>query len=279
MINLSELLQNIQKYTDIKTENDKGFTLTRKDIIVSNYAVLLPVANGKTCEFDVNLYNYQSTSSNPSVMTIVVSSQGTSIQFPTSTYSYGRGSNLQFNLNGHSHSFIASRLADVRESTKSKNTGDMSIDEQSKNFLYLIQVPLVNRNKEHSQVILQSAKLIKQGLSMLESRGCGDIDHAQISVSDDSKGNFPSLKHYDYKFEIDDRYPIRCDVINYLCTDSDKLHSEQVKDIFNNMKKVYSKLKDVSSLVVSNTSRKTETINYVPTATQDTNTSFVSAFY
>jgi hypothetical protein len=135
-IPLTEYLENITKYTDIKIK-DNGNLIRNRDtqILTSAQACVLPLKDGKV-EFGVKLYNYQSQI-NPAVLVIIVSSQGTSAH-----YVLGRDNTLDFNKNGLKAKFLAERLRDDRAKRGVPLDGPMSDDEKIRNALMIFQIPL-----------------------------------------------------------------------------------------------------------------------------------------
>ena len=135
-IPLTEYLENITKYTDIKIK-DNGNLIRNRDtqILTAAQACILPLKDNKV-EFGVKLYNYQSQSL-PAVLVIIVSSQGTSAH-----YVLGRDNTLDFNKNGLKAKFLAERLRDDRAKRGVPLDGPMSDDEKIRNALMIFQIPL-----------------------------------------------------------------------------------------------------------------------------------------
>ncbi len=141
-IPLREYLKDISKYTvrnSSQTENTKikSMLLDRDDsILTSVQFCVLPLQDGE-CEFSVQLYNYQSSATDPAVLVIVSSSQGTSAQVVT-----GETEKLYINMNGRSANYLAKRLKDDRKEKGKALEGAMDLEEQERNVLSIIQIPL-----------------------------------------------------------------------------------------------------------------------------------------
>jgi hypothetical protein len=102
----------------------------------------LPIPKDGEAKFNVGIFNYQSSPSNPAVLAIVASSKGTSAQILDNSNGYN-GQKLYFNQNGERCSFIGQRLSDFRaEKGEAQKTGPMTQQEKQQNMLLIIQVPL-----------------------------------------------------------------------------------------------------------------------------------------
>ncbi|AYV77858.1 MAG: hypothetical protein Edafosvirus2_37 [Edafosvirus sp.] len=137
-ISLEEYIKNLSKYTGNDKIKGQEFFLERdkKGILVSGQFCLLPLDHTQT-EFNVKLYNYQSRPNNPAVLVIIVSSAGTSTQLITNG-----DTKLYFNKNGKACNFLADRLKEDRRKKGKALEGKMDLDEQERNALFIIQIPL-----------------------------------------------------------------------------------------------------------------------------------------
>lgn len=144
LVTLKDYLSNIGMY--LGNSNAKNMYLERDSkILTSAQACVLPLHDGEV-EFNVKLYNYQS-SLEPAVLVIVSSSEGTSSQIVT-----GRSCTLYFNKNGTNANFIAERLTDDRVRRGVAVEGAMTNEEKQRNALLIFQIPLkVKRTqREHT---------------------------------------------------------------------------------------------------------------------------------
>ena len=135
LISLKEYLENIHTYT--KNDQLKSMYLERDSkILTSAQACILPLENSNEVEFNVKLFNYQSLTE-PAVLVIVASSEGTSAQIVT-----GSESTLYFNKNQQNANFIAERLSDDRKRRGVSVEGPMTNEEKQRNALLIFQIPL-----------------------------------------------------------------------------------------------------------------------------------------
>ncbi|RUS20636.1 hypothetical protein BC937DRAFT_94744 [Endogone sp. FLAS-F59071] len=176
-VSLADFLRDLPKYTGFPVSL---FSPSRDThALVSAQACFLPVPpqqpsqpaffgggisnsastgqNSSTTDFHVQLYNYQSTPTNPAVLVIVATSKGTSAQLVenrNSGFGFGGstgGQKLYFNNNGKKCSFSAQRLTDNRrERGETDLTKPMTQEERQDNAIVVIQVPIKQRSDVNS---------------------------------------------------------------------------------------------------------------------------------
>jgi len=260
-VSLRDYLQNKEGYIkDVNGNPVKSLLCEERDevILTSAQYCILPLNKG-TCEFNVNLYNYQSSSSSPGVLVIVASSQGSSAQAI-----YGGTTALYFNNKGKAANYVAERLKDERERLGKAIEGKMDKDEQERNALFIYQIPLKitsrTRCDDYGGIMLadciesESFSVNKKCLSR-DTRG---MDNAVIKV-----GN----THSDFKgitsaeIERDPQFPIRCTVQFYKVTDEEDVPVEEFKEMAQNIERIYKSTDQSGSLVTGNSNRKTEWVN------------------
>lgn len=128
-ISFKKYLENIAEYT---SNNVPSMYLPRDEkILTSTQYCLLPCATDAV-KFNVNLYNYQQN-----VLTIVVSSQGTSCQVIDNENSI-----LYFNKFGKNADFLVERLKVDRQRRGVALEGAMTKEEKQRNVIFIYQVPL-----------------------------------------------------------------------------------------------------------------------------------------
>jgi hypothetical protein len=263
-----EYLENLDKYT--KNENVKPMLLERdSNLLVSSQACILPLSDGEV-EFCVRLYNYQSgyDSSDPAVLVIVASAQGTSAQVVYGT------TNLYLNNDGRSFNLKAARLSDDRLKRGVPLDGPMTDDEKNRNALFIYQVPLKQKFRPERCTLNDLLCGTMEGCAepmagcavpmsysagcppMTDSRSARGFEKAVLSKGRDM-GRFTGTK--DLTLERDERFPIRCTVQYYNVTDVATLSEDQVKDLAQLIGKVYESAPATGSLVLSTTDRVTET--------------------
>ena len=119
-VSLDQFLRNIRAYlhdgSSWEGEDTSLFDEERDThVLVSAQACFLPIPAEGTAEFNPVLFNYQSRKEDPAVLTILSTSQGTSVTIIDNTrdaYSSGRahGQQLFYNKNGQKTVFTGSRL-------------------------------------------------------------------------------------------------------------------------------------------------------------------------
>jgi hypothetical protein len=296
IITLKEYLQNIKDYTN--NSKLKSMYLDRDEkILTSAQACVLPLDKDQVV-FNVNLYNYQSYESNPAVLVIVSSSEGTSTQIV-----YGQNNTLYFNKNGQNSNYIAERLSDDRKKRGVPLDGPMTHEEKQRNALLIFQIPLKRKPREsrgppagcsgysgyYGSMFTQKegcsgpvkAAAASCSMSYCDTddnmlmddydtpKGCvarsmsskpasRGFEHAVIKTSE-SFGKFIGTK--DLELERDPDYPIRCTIQFYSVTDTSDISRKQIEEISERIKKVYdmASITDRGSLVCDGvTERKTE---------------------
>jgi len=262
-VSLRDYLENKEGYIkDVKGNPVKSLLCEERDevILTSAQYCILPLNKG-TCEFNVNLYNYQSSSSSPGVLVIVASSQGSSAQAI-----YGGTTALYFNNAGKAANYVAERLKDERERLGKEIEGKMDKDEQERNALFIYQIPLKVKAREFDMVLQCSSlpkgsgMLFKKSSSSLKRKSSNSrgMDNAVIKV-----GN----THSDFKgitsaeIERDPQFPIRCTIQFYKVTDEEDIPVEEFKEMAKNIERIYKSTDQSGSLVTDNSNRKTEWVN------------------
>lgn len=274
-VSLKEYLENIGKYSG--NPNVNSMYLERdSDILTSAQACILPLRDGEV-EFCVQLYNYQSyDSSDPAVLVVMSSAQGTSSQVV-----YGN-TKLYFNDNGRAKNLKAQRLSDDRKKRGVPVDGPLTSEEKNRNALFIYQIPL----KQKPRPQMRYACFAENMSDGLEYK-CESMDtcYAPASGSFEKKcklsrsvpergfekavlakgrdmGEFTGTNNL--TLTRDDRFPIRCTVQYYNVTDSSEISEAQIKDISETITNTYTGALASGSLVVSTTDRKTEPLLMPP---------------
>lgn len=255
-VSLREYLENKDGLIkDVNGNPVKSMLCKERDdmILTSAQYCVLPLNQG-TCEFNVNLYNYQSSSSSPAVLVIVASANGSSAQAI-----YGGTTALYFNNAGKAANFVAERLKDERKRLGKAIEGKMDKDEQERNALFIYQIPLKVRSPPPTFVLYGTASLDKccaTNSMTFGSRSRG-MDNAVLSVGK-SHSDFKGITNCD--IERDPQFPIRCTIQFYKVTDEEDVPVEEFKDMAQTIERIYSSTDKRGSLVVENSDRKTEWI-------------------
>jgi hypothetical protein len=153
-ISLVEYLENICDYTD-NSLIKKLINEEDKMILCSTQACMLPASESEV-NFNVRLYNYQTTESNPAVLVIISSNQGTSAQVLNSNTT-----DVLFNLKGLAYDFVAERLKEERKRLGKDLNAPMSEEEKERNVLFIYQIPLKVKEPERPKSVFKSFKSSK----------------------------------------------------------------------------------------------------------------------
>jgi hypothetical protein len=261
-ISLQQYLQNIGTYTG-NPELKSMYDPRDKAILTSSQFCILPLKDGKV-NFGVQLFNYQSEEDNSALLTIVASKEGTSTQVITEKRQI-----LYFNQNGRAHDFSATRLSDDRAARGVAKGGSMTSEEQERNCLIILHVPLVAKPIGR-RVYMSSAKTsMAKSMAMAESASMlpaptatRGLEEAMLSVGDD-KGAFRGIKGergQTLKLERDTTKPIRAVLQFYVLTDTDQIKEPAFEFMSDKIGQVCKSGRNTGSLVVSGpTGRPTET--------------------
>ncbi len=153
-VSLRHLLGNLRSYLHDPHSwkgNHTSLLAENRDshVLVSAQACFLPIPKEGIAEFNPVLFNYQSRSSDPAVLTILATREGTSITVidnKRDAFNTGLswGQRLFFNQNGERCSLSGKRKSDYLAETQGK-AGESSSgqsDREGLNLVLLIQVPL-----------------------------------------------------------------------------------------------------------------------------------------
>lgn len=259
--------KNINGIVDGINTKVKSLYLERdKNILTSAQFCILPLSKGK-CEFNVSLYNYQSTKENPAVLVIVASSQGTSAQVIVD----GK-TRLYFNHHGKAANFQAVRLKDDRAARGKIVEGKMDLEEQERNVLFVYQVPLkqkvVARNNfyddcnEQLQCLSTSSNCVLELHSKSFSKSTNSsggrkkrgMDHAMLNVGA-THSDYVGVG--DYEIERDPRFPIRCTLKYYKVTDDANIPESEFQEMYEKILKTYKTGVQFGSLVIDGSTNRT----------------------
>lgn len=261
-VTLREYLQNFRSYLHAPSgwKGDKTSLLVEeKDqhVICSAQACFLPIAADGESKFNVAIYNYESRPSEPAVLAIVASANGTSAQVLDSRSDM----HLYHNNNGQRASYVGQRLSSFRAETGSEQSSDapMSDSEKQQNMLLIIQVPL----KQKEEVEDTTSRKKKGGI-VVRSRGAPnvkcDVEAAILKVGAD-EGPFHEIK--DLPIERDPRYPIRVTMQFYKATSNGAVTAEVMNSIAEELLGARKWAVAISSLVTETTNRTTESLPHV----------------
>lgn len=257
-IPLTEYIKNITDYNTFNGTKPVLLDERDKSVLCSAQCCLLPGDENET-EFNVNLYNYQS-----SVLVIVSSSQG------TSSYTLSGKQALYFNKAGNMSSFLAKRLKIERKEKNVAIEGEMNEDEQDRNAIIVYQIPLIKQIYGRGGRISKSPHevLIYQNTNNISSTNISNnwdpssytfggrstslgMDNAMLSVSNQTYGEFKPLMFE--RFKRDTRFPIRATYQFYKISDTNILKEEDIVYMSEKINSVYNLSNTKGSLVLGDT--------------------------
>lgn len=275
-VTLQEYLENFHQYCGMTGVSPINLYDKRDEhVLTSAQACVLPIDNGKV-EFAVDLYNYQSSRTEPAVLVITTTAYGTSAQVVC-----GGNTLLHYNDNGTAHLFKAERLTDYRISKGKPTTGPMTAEEKALNGIYIFQIPLKVTPKpvRYSAYNLECCSMMSSMSGPAEEEECCFMDdgedgswEAEVSRKADEcsyvpkrgmerailsigeeKGPYNGIqetKGTPYKLERDTTKPIRLTVQFYMCSDTESITDENVEGICNQIRHIYDQGVNEGSLVV-----------------------------
>ncbi len=236
-------------------------------VLVSAQACFLPIPKEGKATFNPVLFNYQSTTGDPAVLTILVTREGTSVTIidnKRDAFKTGAkwGQRLFINTDGQRASLTGQRESEFKRDQKSdaKTETPAVGDQAALNMVLLIQVPLKQKNPPRPSVpasagVMDGVKtMAPTGSVRLSSRS--DVENAVIGHGA-LEGPFTEIDNLD--IERDSRFPVRVTVQFYKGTSNGVVSREDLKAIKDQIDKVYEKSDYVGSLVTGgDTGRVTE---------------------
>jgi len=268
-ITLKQYLQSLPFYlhSSNKWKSSNISLLAPRDsaVIMSSQACFLPVPkDGGESKFNVAIFNYQSSKSNPAVLAIVANEKGTSAQI---VENIGGGQKLYFNDNGKRCPFLGQRLSEYRiEKGETDLSKPMSQEEKQKNMLLIIQIPLKHKMIQPEMYSMANTFSFAP-MSMPEScvvKDCfrerkADVEDAIIKVGQ-SEGEFSEIGNVE--IERDPDFPIRVTLQFYKATSNGVCDESHIAAISNQIKESRKFGVAIGSLVVGgDTGRVTEHVH------------------
>ncbi|HEX4922926.1 MAG TPA: hypothetical protein VFV50_02535 [Bdellovibrionales bacterium] len=276
-ISLREFLEDPTKYLHNARSwlNPKKSLLADRDtrVLVSAQACFLPVPKEGKAEFNPVLFNYQSVSGDPAVLSILVTRQGTSTTIIDNKRdaSYGAwGQRLFHNQNGQRASLTGQRMSDFANTKEGQTviTDKANLDVKKSsglNMVLLIQVPLKQKERPHRSAFGQgiAADMAMPMAAMKKSAAKDDYaeEESDVEAAVIGHGDFegPYTEIADLSIERDTRFPVRVTVQFYKATATGVASAEDIKQIKQEIDTIYSQGDAVGSLVVAGeTGRPTE---------------------
>ena len=259
-VSLRQFLGNIRRYLSEPNSwaGDKTSLLADRDshVLVSAQACFLPIPKGGIAKFNPVLFNYQSYEGDPAVLTILATREGTSVTIIDNKrdgFEAGMtwGQRLFFNQNGDRASLTGQRESDFQAANSDAigSTPGVSAEaagEEGLNMVLLIQVPLKQKNPMNFGMVEQDGMMAESAAPAGEVRRT-DVEAAVIGHGE-VEGPFTEIDGLE--IERDDRFPIRVTVQFYKATSNGAVSEKDIKEINDQIARVYQEADYVGSLVV-----------------------------
>ncbi|SVD36534.1 uncharacterized protein METZ01_LOCUS389388, partial [marine metagenome] len=228
-------------------------------VLVSAQACFLPVPKKGKATFNPVLFNYQSYKGDPAVLTVLATREGTSVTVIDNTrdaFAGGSvwGQRLFHNAAGERASLTGERQSEFLKANPDAGKGVKIDDEHSKgkeesglNMVLLIQIPLKQKKPGFRGLSLNQ---LPEGFlfkSAQEPRAKeSDVENAVIGHGE-IEGPFTEID--DLEIERDGRFPVRVTVQFYKATSNGVVSPEDMRQISEQIERVYAKSDYVGSLV------------------------------
>ncbi len=233
-------------------------------VLVSAQACFLPIPASGEAQFTPVIYNYQSYPDHPAVLTIVASREGTSMQVIENESGY-LSDVLFFNADGERAPFTAERLSDFNAKGGDALSGGPITEDDNANVVLVVQVPLKQEQITRGWMdeladsfggVMSGAGDMAAPMAMEKSMEESDVEVAVIGHGE-VEGPYKEIDGLD--IERDTRFPVRVTVQFYKATSNGVVTDADVREIREQIDRVYEEGDYAGSLVVSgHTGRPTE---------------------
>jgi hypothetical protein len=230
-------------------------------VLVSAQAAFLPVPKQGKATFNPVLFNYQSVSGDPAVLTILATREGTSttiIDNKRDAFREGSawGQRLFFNQNGQRASLTGERLS---EFSGRPGQGSASKADSGLNMVLLIQVPLKQKRPPSRSFGFGGGGGLGPGAGAEATAAKSQRSDVEAAVIGHGALEGPFTEIDNLSIERDDRFPVRVTVQFYKATSNGIVSEADVAQVKKEIDRVYSYGSSVGSLVVGGeTGRITE---------------------
>ncbi len=255
-VTLRDYVDHLRYYLHDPTswKGDEEGLLCERDslVLVSAQAVFLPIQRSGTATFNPVLFNYQSYEGDPAVLTILATREGTSATVIDNARNpvpgaYSWGQRLFFNDGGQRASLTGERVSDFIAGGGDDGQQVSAGGEEGLNMVLLIQIPLKQRNPQSTwfdDVVGYEASAAPLGAA--QSRD-SDVEAAVIGHGE-LEGPFTEIDGL--PIERDPNFPIRVTVQFYKATETGAVTEEDIRDIHDQIGRVYDDAEYVGSLVI-----------------------------
>jgi len=281
VITLQEYLTNLSEYlSNFHSSFDNHSLITEKDthVLVNAQACFLPVPKQEKCQFNPVLFNYQSRKNHPTLLALLVTTEGTSATIIDNANDLAEwGQNLYFNNDGQKTCLTGERLTDYKETEAKAIAKQKNISlEQARseidiakdiNMVMIIQVPIKYKERDflEDSNLLEDSDLLKlEELQLKETEeteslclefedACFEeydcLDDAVIGHGEDEGEHLELGKYKINQIERDKRYPIRTTVQFYKATSNGVIDEKDLDNIRQWIDMAYTSADYVGSLV------------------------------
>ncbi len=219
--------------------------------LVSAQAAFLPVPREGKATFHPVIFNYQSTARHPSVLTILVTRQGTSVTVVDNARDTvggeSWGQRLFFNAAGQRAPLTAERLSDVEARGHTMNGESAGSLGEDANLMLLVQVPLRHPEPPRRAMAYESAPAPSAAGAAVKLKAGADLEVAVLGHGE-LQGPFTELAGL--AIERDPRFPIRVTAQFYQATATGQVGAAEMDRLAALVDAVYRKGDWVGSLVV-----------------------------
>lgn len=255
-VSLTEYIDNFRSYL-----HDPGSWRGRENslwaerdsvVLVSAQAVFLPIQESGEATFNPVLFNYQSYEGNPAVLAILCTREGTSATVIDNTRdpvpgAWSWGQRLFFNADGERACLTGERLSDFVESGEYSGPGIEAAGEEGLNMVLLIQVPLKQRQPAYTWFEGYDCCCESAAAPMGAAQSRSDVEAAVVGHGE-LEGPFTEIDGL--KIERDPNFPIRVTVQFYKATSNGVASEEDIREIHEQIQRVYDDASYVGSLVI-----------------------------
>lgn len=220
-------------------------------VLVSAQAVFLPIQESGEATFNPVLFNYQSYEDNPAVLAILCTREGTSATIIDNSRdpvpgAWSWGQRLFFNADGERACLTGQRISDFMASDPVTGPSVSASGEEGLNMVLLIQVPLKQKNPQQSyfgfDMCCESAAPASGA-----SEGRSNVEAAVIGHGE-LEGPFTEIDGL--RIERDPNFPIRVTVQFYKATSNGVVTEADIREIHDQIQRVYEDADYVGSLVL-----------------------------
>lgn len=247
---LSEVKSYLSRPQSFVARHDDLTALNDSHYLVSAQACFLPISKTGTATFTPVIYNYQSRSGDPAVLTVVATREGTSIQVLENDDGY-MSEVLYFNKDGQRAPFTATRLSTFKARKGDSTTSAKGATANGgSDVVLIIQVPL--KTRPYARGSFAAPKTLK-GLAVsppaaqMAERLQSDVETAVIGHGK-TEGRFNEINGL--KIERDSRFPIRITAQFYKATSNGTVNASDVAELRQQIDRVYTEADFVGSLVI-----------------------------